>query len=78
MISFTGKQWPTLVGFDSVHSTAGMNGMQQKSTPTSQWCLSLSANVTSNKHYKQGGAPLNGDTESKGWCPHRRSASLHS
>lgn len=78
VISSTGKQWPTLVGFDSVHSTAGMNGMQQKSTPTSQWCLSLSANVTSNKHCKQGGAALNGDTESKGWCLHRRSASLPS
>lgn len=55
VISSTGKQWPTLVGFDSVHSTAGVNGTQQKSTPTSQWCLSLSAKVTSNKQCKQGG-----------------------
>lgn len=58
VISSTGKQWPTLVGFDSVHSKAGVNGTQQKSTPTTQWCLSLSAKVTSNKHCKQGG----------GWC----------
>lgn len=49
VISSTGKQWPTLVGFDSVHSTAGVNGVQQKSTS------SLSAKVTSNKHCKQGG-----------------------
>lgn len=53
VISSTGKQWPTLVGFDSVHSTAGVNGTQQKSTPTTQWCLSLSAKVTSNKHCKR-------------------------
>lgn len=87
VISSTGKQWPTLVGFDSVHSKAGVNGTQQKSTPTTQWCLSLSAKVTSNKHCKQGGwvvvvvvdgGALNGDTESKGWCLHRGSASLHS
>lgn len=52
MISSTGKQWPSLVGFDSVHSTAGVNGMQQKRTP------SLSAKVTSNKHCKQGGGHL--------------------
>lgn len=55
VISSTGKQWPTLVGFDSVHSTAGVNGTQKKSTPTSQWYLCLSAKVTSNKHCKQGG-----------------------
>ena len=55
-ISSTGKQWPTLVVFDSVRSTAGVNGTQQNSTPTTQWCLSLSAKVTSNKHCKQRGA----------------------
>lgn len=75
VISSTGKQWPTLVVFDSVHSTAGVNGTQQNSTPTTQWCLSLSAKVTSNKHCKQRG-PLNADSESKGWCLHRRSATL--
>lgn len=53
VISSTGKQWPTLVVFDSVRSTAGVNGTQQNSTPTTQWCLSLSAKVTSNKHCKQ-------------------------
>lgn len=77
VISSTGKQWPTLVVFDSVHSTAGVNGTQQNSTPSIQWCLSLSAKVTSNKHCKQRG-PLNTDTESKGWCLHRGSATLHS
>lgn len=67
VISSTGKQWPILVVFDSVRSTAGVNGTQQNSTPTTQWCLSLSAKVTSNKHCKQRGL-LNADTESKGWC----------
>lgn len=42
VISSTGKQWPMLVVFDSVRSTAGVNGTQQNSTPTTQWCLSLS------------------------------------
>lgn len=56
VISSTGKQWPTLVVFDSARSTAGVNGTQQNSTPTTQWCLSLSAKVTSNKHCKQRGA----------------------
>lgn len=51
MISSTGKQWPGLVVFDSQRSTAGVNGGQQNST--AQWCLSLSAKVTSNKHGKQ-------------------------
>lgn len=55
VISSTGKQWPTLVVFDSVRSTAGVNGTQQNSTPTTQWCLSLSAEVTSNKHRTQRG-----------------------
>lgn len=77
VISSTGKQWPTLVVFDSVRSTAGVNGTQQNSTPTTQWCLSLSAKVTSNKHCKQRGL-LNADTESKGWCLHRGTATLHS
>lgn len=77
VISSTGKQWPGLVVFDSVHSTAGMNGTQQNSTPTSQWCLSLSAKVTSNKHFKQR-VPLNPGTESKACCLHRGSASLYS
>lgn len=53
MISSTGKQWPTLVMFDSARSTAGVNSTEQNSTPTTQWCLSLSAKVTSNKHCKQ-------------------------
>lgn len=39
--------------FDSQRSTAGVNGTQWNSTPTPQWCLSLSAEVTSNKHCKQ-------------------------
>lgn len=69
VISSTGKQWPGLVAFDSVHSTAGMNGAEQNSTPTSQWCLSLSAKVTSNKHCKQR-VPLNPGTESKACCLH--------
>lgn len=76
VISSSGKQWPTLVVFDSAHSTAGVNGTQQNSTPTTQWCLSLSAKVTSNKHCKQRGW-LNADTESKGWCLHRGNAILH-
>lgn len=76
VISSTGKQWPTLVVFDSVRSTAGVNGTQQNSTPTTQWCLSLSAKVTSNKHCKQRGL-LNADTESKGWCLHRGTTTLH-
>ncbi len=77
VISSTSKQWPTLVVFDSARSTAGVNGTQQNSTPTTQWCLSLSAKVTSNKQCKQRG-PLNADTESKGWCLHRGTATLHS
>lgn len=72
VISSTGKQWPTLVVFDSARSTAGVNGTQQNSTPTTQWCLSLSAKVTSNKHCKQKRGALNADAESKARCLHTR------
>lgn len=48
VISSSGKQWAGLVAFDSVRLTAGVNR-----TRTSQWCLPLSAQVTSNKHCKQ-------------------------
>lgn len=65
VISSTGKQWPSLVVFDSERSTAGVNGTQQNSTPTTQWCLSLSAKVTSNKHCKQR-RRVNADTRIKG------------
>lgn len=64
VISSTGKQWPSLVVFDSERSTAGVNGTQKNSTASAQWCLSLSAKVTSNKHSKQR-RRLNAETESK-------------
>lgn len=73
VISSTGKQWPSLVVFNSGRSTAGVNGTQQNSTPTTQWCLSLSAKVTSNKHCKQR-RRLNADTESKACCLPRGTA----
>lgn len=76
VISSTGKQWSGLVVLDSERSTAGVNGAQQNSTTTAQWCLSLSAKVTSNKHCKQR-RRLNADRNSKAWCLPRGTATLH-
>lgn len=55
VISSSGKQWAGRVAFDSVRPTAGVN-----STHAPQWCLSLSAQVTSNKHCKQRGGGRDG------------------